>query len=646
MPPHTTRVKALPLTLRAAFQPASTNAEARTVDVVWSTGAKVLRETWFGDKYMEELSLDPRHVRLERLNNSAPLLDSHANYSTRSVLGVVEPGSARLDGDRATATIRFPREGVSPDADRAFALVADGVLVNLSVGYRTYKVEESTGAAGEVPVRRVVDWEPYELSLVPMGADDGAKTRGADLTPNDVELIVRAPAGKEPDVTEEERQKVEQDAQQRGAEMERARQDGIRGLMTALRRNNPTLTVEFERDLVGRGVSVDEARKAITDKLAAEDERAPTSQHTGVIVGRDIGRDTFRRDAEAALLHRIHPSRHPLPEDARRFRGLTVFELAREAARTAGHDVEGMSKREVVSAALDRRAMSTSDFPIILGNVAGATLRAAYEATPATYKAIGRQSNLPDFKLVTRAQLGEAPELKKVVEGGEYTRGTIGEGKEQYKLSTYGRIVAFTRQAIINDDMSAFSRLIDQFGRAARSLEGDLVWSQITANAAMGDGTALFHSNHGNLAGTAAVISVTSVGAGRAAMRSQKGLDKKQFISVAPAYLVVPAALETTADQFVSTAMLAATDATKNPFAGRLTVIAEPRLDANSVISWYLAGDPSAIDIVEYGFLDGEEGPYIETREGFEVDGLEIKCRHDFAAKVIDWRGLYKNAGA
>ena len=28
-----------------------------------------------------------------------------------------------------------------------------------------------------------------------------------------------------------------------------------------------------------------------------------------------------------------------------------------------------------------------------------------------------------------------------------------------------------------------------------------------------------------------------------------------------------------------------------------------------------------------------------------EVDGIEFKARHDFGAKAIDWRGLYKNPG-
>ena len=75
-------------------------------------------------------------------------------------------------------------------------------------------------------------------------------------------------------------------------------------------------------------------------------------------------------------------------------------------------------------------------------------------------------------------------------------------------------------------------------------------------------------------------------------------------------------------------------------------MVVEPRLDANSATAWYLAADTSQIDTVEYCYLEGNSGVYIETRQGFDVDGMEIKARLDFAAKAIDFRGLYKNVGA
>ena len=77
-----------------------------------------------------------------------------------------------------------------------------------------------------------------------------------------------------------------------------------------------------------------------------------------------------------------------------------------------------------------------------------------------------------------------------------------------------------------------------------------------------------------------------------------------------------------------------------------LSPISEPRLDAASATAWYLAASPNQIDTIEYAYLEGQQGAYVETRNGFDVDGVEIKCRLDFGAKAIDWRGLYRNPGA
>ena len=308
-----------------------------------------------------------------------------------------------------------------------------------------------------------------------------------------------------------------------------------------------------------------------------------------------------------------------------------------------------MSKSEVAGTMLGMETRgglhSTSDFANIVLNVANKTLRAAYEAAPQTFKPFSRQVTAPDFKTIARVQLGDAPTLDKVNESGEFKRGTISDGKEQYALATYGKVVAINRQTIINDDLGAFTRLPEMFGRAAADLQSDTVWGIITANAAMGDGTTLFHATHGNLDGTSAAISIASLGNGRAGMRKQKGLNGR-FINVMAKYLLVPAAIETVAEQYVSQTNVIYTKAADfNPFANKLQVIAEPRLDAASAISWYLAADPAQIDTIEYCFLEGQEGVYLESRLGFDVDGLELKARLDFAAKAIDWRGFWKNPG-
>ncbi len=55
----------LPAQLRSAeLAPNSVDPASRTVEVIWSAGARVRRASLFGESYDEELSLDPAHVPL------------------------------------------------------------------------------------------------------------------------------------------------------------------------------------------------------------------------------------------------------------------------------------------------------------------------------------------------------------------------------------------------------------------------------------------------------------------------------------------------------------------------------------------------------------------------------------------------------
>jgi hypothetical protein len=164
----------------------------------------------------------------------------------------------------------------------------------------------------------------------------------------------------------------------------------------------------------------------------------------------------------------------------------------------------------------------------------------------------------------------------------------------------------------------------------------------------MGDGVALFHANHANLnTGAGSALALTGLGAGMAAMAKQKGLDGVTVLNVQPRYLVVPVALQLAAFQMIAPNLAPAKSADLVPdYIRALTPIAEPRLDAASTTAWYLFASPDQIDTIEYAYLEGQDGVYIETRQGFDVDGVEIKARLDFGAKAIDWRGLQKNVGA
>jgi hypothetical protein len=611
------------------------------------------------------------------------------------VIGSVVPGSARIENGRGIALVRISERA---DVEPIWRDIQAGHIRAVSIGYQVHRFEVSKPEAAR-ELWRAVDWTPFEVSAVAVGADPAAGFRAQHplhdcvLHRRDAHSITKGPIPMteqtqtpandaatlathqptepvetedttmtEPKATTTEPQRGDAELKARTSETRtqpkanapaapdteavatRAREaerDRVSTIYDLAGRLN--LERGFAEDLVKRGVSVDESRRLILDQVAAKSDETRTFGHVSVPLG---GRDEriTRRDAVAnALLHRYSPTLFQLEDAARQYRGMTLLELARESLGNAGVNTRGLSRDEVATRALH----STSDFPEILSAVTNKTLRQAYEAYPRTFMLFCRQVLATDFKAMHRVQLGEAPQLLEVGESGEFKRGTLGESKESYKVKTYGRVVAITRQTLINDDLDAFTRIPAMYGNSIAQLESDVVWGVITANPAMADGNALFHTTHKNLAGTGAALAVEAVGAARAAMAKQTGLDKKTVLNVRPAFLIVPASLELKAEQMVAQNLVPAATANVVPQSIRtLAPISEPRLDAASETAWYLAASPNQIDTIEYAYLEGQQGAYIETRNGFDVDGVEIKCRLDFGAKAIDWRGLYKNPGA
>jgi len=643
----------LPAMRRAAdLLPATLDEQDRSIEVVWSTGARVRRQPLFGEPFDEELSMDPSSVRLERLNAGGPLLKVHDLRTLDSVIGSVVPGTARIDSGRGIARVRFSERD---DVEPIWADVRAGHLRAVSIGYQVHRFEVSR-PANAPEVWRAVDWTPFEISAVPVGADPAAGFRSVDpLIPC---VVDRDDASQQMRTSMEETNVAPTPTQAapepitRAADPQPDTQALIANAQTAERERVGTIydlasRLGLERslaeDLVTRGVAIDEARRVILDKVADTAEKTRTFPHVSVPLGGRDGRLTRREAVANALLHRYSPTLFGLSDPAREYRGMTLLELSREFLASAGVNVRGMSRDEIATRALH----STSDFPEVLAAVTNKTLRQAYDVYPRTFVPFCRQVLATDFKAMNRVQLGEAPQLLKVSEGGEFKRGTISESKESYRIETYGRVVAITRQVLINDDLDAFTRIPAMYGTAIATLESDVVWGIVTANAAMADGVALFHATHKNLAGAGAALSVASVGEGRASMAKQTGLDKKTVLNIRPSYLVVPAALELAAEQLIAQNLVPAKTGDVVPQSIRtLTPISEPRLDAVSTGAWFLAANPAQIDTIEFAYLEGQQGAYIETRNGFDVDGVEIKCRLDFGAKAIDWRGLYKNPGA
>lgn len=682
-------VKRMELALQLRFAPiTSVDAKARTAVVTWTTGQPVRRYDWRRERYfVEELSLAPGAIRLERLTSGkAPFLNSHSSWDLRDVIGVVE--RAWDEGGQKLAQVRFSkRDEVEP----IFRDVEDGILTNISVGYRIHKMEMHAPTEINGDWRYVAtDWEPYELSLVPIPADSGASVRGEraeDKRPAyPCEFITPAAAAGSTTTRNQETTMSKKDEQQgapaantdAGNETEEQRKMREANELAAKQRAEEASKAAAKaaadaehqrgaeiRELVrkagleervadelvkDRACTVDEAGKRIIDKLHEKQQASGAIRgvHGAMVVTDET--DVRRAAIAEAIQHRAAPDRHKLTDRAREYRGMNLIEIGRECIERAGGRVRGLSRREIAVLALnlDRDLMSrtgmhsTSDFTNILASTVNRTLRAGYELYPRTFTRWARQATAPDFRQVARNQLSELSAFAKVAEGGEYKYLTMSDYAEKYALGKYGGIVAFTWESMINDDLSAFDRIPRMIGDEAAATESDVVYKIITDNAAMADSVALFHATHANLLGAAAITDVT-LGLGRAAMRKQTG-PKGRILNLTPEVLLVGPDKESEANKYTSSQFVAAKSVDINPaFNTSLEVVVEPRLTGNQ---WYLSAAPTRVDTVEYSGLEGEEGIFTETRQGFEVDGVQVKARMAFAAKAIDWRGMQKNPGA
>lgn len=161
---------------RAAIVPQSWNEEAGTVDLVWTTGARGKRwgfiettKSW--GEYLEELEVTPEACDLSRLNNRAPLLAAHNAYTLDGVIGVVL--RAWIKDGAGYCTVKFSER---PECAALRADVKAGVIAHVSVGYDPEEYED-VGEENGMRIMRAVRWSPMEVSLVPIGFDDGAVVR-------------------------------------------------------------------------------------------------------------------------------------------------------------------------------------------------------------------------------------------------------------------------------------------------------------------------------------------------------------------------------------------------------------------------------------------------------------------------------------
>lgn len=680
--------------------------DERRVQVSISSELPVTRRSFFSDPWVEVLGHKRTEINLERLENGATV---HYNHSRERAdrIGVVE--SAKIVGNeqsgrRLEGVVRISKRA---DVDDVWQDIRDGVLRNISVGYSIdeRKLTRDSGGAGEPDEYRVTRWTPMEISFVDIPADhtvgvgrneqgeamsyrvvsldppqsqpkkeiktmkfrydedgnpiaDSVETRkailagtatrkdGSPYVPSDevrafLEGQNKAPAAPTlPPVLDEQALRAE------GIAAEQKRTADIKAIFAPFAGSQ----AELREACVGdASCTVEDARAKLLSALGKGKVPAQTADAIRVESGEDAT-DKFVRGAGIALAIRANTI---TPEERKgydnSFSGYSLIELARQALALENVNTARLTRMELVG-----RAFTSSDFPLILANQANKSMLKGYEEAPETWNVWAQVGNLSDFKQASRVNLSTFNNLSLVSEDGEYTYGSFSENNEVIQLATYGKLFAISRQAIINDDLGAFTRIPSAMGRAASRTVGNLAYGVLTANAALQDGIALFAgtaigTTHGNLnIGGAAALTAVSVGGARTAMgRQTDSASNAVGLNIRPSYLIVPLAIEDTARVLMTseTNPASANSRVPNPVRNLAQVVADPRLDADSTTRWYLAAGQQ-FDTIEVAFLDGNQAPTLEQQAGWSIDGTEFKVRIDVAAAAMDFRGLQRNDGS
>lgn len=611
----------------------SVDTDSRTVELSFSSETPYGR--WFGD---EILCHDEECINLERFNNG--LGTALFNHDRGAVVGHVE--KVWIEDNRGKALVRFDEDEKS---DMIFKKVQSGTLQGVSVGYSIKRYEvlddkdsiSSNGRFKGPDTYVVTDWEPLEISIVSVPADP---TVGVGRSAEEIHTSINTQEEEEKSMDPKDILKTEEVKSTEPAETGITQAD-LAKAMEAERKRTSEITalfrdfdVEGADEAIVMGVSVDEARAMVMDQLRAR------NKGVSVTMG-EAESDKFRAAAQDAVLMAAGIPVADAAPGAQELRGHSMVELARESLQREGLNANFGDNMELARAAIN----STSTFPAIMSNLANKSVMVGFNEAETTYQIWAGKGSNRDFKEAARYALSEAGNLELVPEGGQFKQDSLGEASARTKVATYGKLFSLTRQAIINDDLGLFSKIATKYGSAAKRLVNKMVYAQLTGDVKMQDNVALFDDKHGNVAKTGEALSAKAIAKAITAMRRQKGITGEATLNITPKYLVVPPELEMTAYQIVNST--AAVDGVNsgvvNPYKGRFIVVSDAELTDPD--AWYLVADATQHDTIDVTYLNGVETPRLETRQGFEVDGIEYKVAFDVGVDAIDFRGLYKNAG-
>jgi hypothetical protein len=599
---------------RAPAAPATLDRAARTVEVTASTFAPVPLgppdPTGAFNPWIE--ALDPAGVDLAEFAG-APVLADHVNR-VDGLIGLIL--SARVTAAELRAVVRFAE---TARATEIMGLVADGTLRGVSIGYSVASYRR-TGEQRGRPVFTATKWRPRELSFVPIPADAGARVRADGADSKGTLTVTNTPVVPDHDAVRAERERVA----------------ALDAVAIASRALMPAERVDRVRaEAVSAGWTPEALRAALWDQYV-KDAKPSVPARPEPVTGRDA---TLSHRMAEGLAARVLG--RPVQGPAEEWRGASIPALAAACLEARGERVG----RHDPAHELITRALTTSDFPLVLGATVGRILQARLEAAPGAVRAICARREARDFRQGQFIEFAGPASLARVLESGEIQTAPPNERGTTYAVQTFARQMRITRQALVNDDLAAFD-MATVFANAVTATEAAEFVKMFATNGAgwgptLPDGQPLFHSTRGNV--SAGTVSTAGIAAGRQVMRGQRDASGN-LVAPAPAVILVGPAGETAAEAAVSDLALATTEAERPVFSGKLRVLTEPRLEG---APWFLFADPTVQPVLALIYLARTGGvPQVTEYRVADFDGVAWNIVHDFTIAPMTHVGAVRLTGA
>ena len=631
--------------MRTEFRAVEGNARRKII----SFSSEEPYQRWYG---LEILDHSDGAVDLQRLNEIGCVL---FNHSRDTVIGKVI--RAWVEDSRGCAEIAFDTD---EESERVFQKVESGTLKGVSVGYRVDSWEEilpgKTSADGKFtgPCTIARKWTPLEVSIVSVpadatvgvGRDAEYLTGGYDMDENRNNPVQQVPTATEQlgaarsQAPEAPAERSEQPDPPQTDMVERERRRAAE--ITALCR-------DFSLDPqphIRSGASLEETRAWVLQQLRKS--CAPVS----VRVERDEG-DKFRDAAADAVLMRAGLSLSAPSAGAKERIGMSLRDLAIECLQRDGQeDCRRMSADELYSVMARQFFNPSAAFPSIMDQTIRKSYVNGYEKAGVTFDRWTTKGVLTDFKTTQAGYLvGSAGELLLVPEGGELQHDLPTDHRTPTrKLETYGRQFSMSRQAFINDDIGFLTTIPARYAASARKTINKQVYSLLSKNPKIYDGTALFDKSHGNLIATGTGITSAALQEAILKLQMQRDQDGDAIIAT-PAYLVAPVGYGFTIRTILASPTIQTEENTQavNPLYGMgIEVVEDPTLNVlagTGAAPWFVVAAKDEIKTIQVDYLNGQEIPNIRRGEKPGQLGFVWDIYLDWGVSVLDYRGIVKNPG-